>query len=363
MGTFIFIVGLFSLIIILVLLLIGLISPDKGLFWLKNKEKSRILVVRIYSIMWIITGCIFINALPQGIYRNSLEVTFIFLMFISFVFLIIALIYPKIVFNGGKRLRLKTFLLFTAAILLFITCSQLAKPKYTAEELVKIEKYEKEKEEETKAVAKAEEKAKKEEEAKAEAEEKAKKEEEAKAEAEEKAKKEEEAKAEVEKKAKKEEETKAEAEEKAKKEEEAKAEEKAKKEEETKAEAEEKAKKEEEAKAEEKEKEKAKKEKEAKTIGGDLEPVNISVERTGGLLSGFGNVKVYIDGEQVMKVRNEQTESINLYLPSGTHEIQTKGQGDKSSVLKFEVVSGQDNTFNYHTEIGSIYGVELEKIR
>jgi hypothetical protein len=32
MGTFIFIVGLFSLIIILVLLLIGLISPDKGLF-------------------------------------------------------------------------------------------------------------------------------------------------------------------------------------------------------------------------------------------------------------------------------------------------------------------------------------------
>ncbi|MGG1164515.1 replication termination factor 2 family protein [Bacillus mycoides] len=309
MGTFIFIVGLFSLIIILVLLLIGLISPDKGLFWLKNKEKSRILVVRIYSIMWIITGCIFINALPQGIYRNSLEVTFIFLMFISFVFLIIALIYPKIVFNGGKRLRLKTFLLFTAAILLFITCSQLAKPKYTAEELVKIEKYEKEKEEETKAVAKAEEKAKKEEEAKAEAEEKAKKEEE------------------------------------------------------TKAEAEEKAKKEEEAKAEEKEKEKAKKEKEAKTIGGDLEPVNISVERTGGLLSGFGNVKVYIDGEQVMKVRNEQTESINLYLPSGTHEIQTKGQGDKSSVLKFEVVSGQDNTFNYHTEIGSIYGVELEKIR
>jgi hypothetical protein len=55
--------------------------------------------------MWIITGCIFINALPQGIYRNNLEVTFIFLMFISFVFLIIALIYPKIVFNGGKKTK------------------------------------------------------------------------------------------------------------------------------------------------------------------------------------------------------------------------------------------------------------------
>ena len=96
---------------------------------------------------------------------------------------------------------------------------------------------------------------------------------------------------------------------------------------------------------------------------GNLESVNVSVERTGGLLTGIGKVKVYIDGDQVMKVKNNQIESVELYLSPGTHEIQTKGQGDRSKVVKFEVVDGKNNTFAYHTEISNIYGLKLELIR
>lgn len=89
------------------------------------------------------------------------------------------------------------------------------------------------------------------------------------------------------------------------------------------------------------------------------ELVQISVERTGGLVTGIGDVKVYIDDEEVMEVKNDQTEIIELPLLPGTHTIQTKGQGDKSDVLGFEVVAGEQNTFRYHTEISNIYGVKL----
>ncbi|MEH7495202.1 hypothetical protein [Neobacillus niacini] len=96
---------------------------------------------------------------------------------------------------------------------------------------------------------------------------------------------------------------------------------------------------------------------------GKSELVNLSVERTGNLLTGIGKVKVYIDGEEVMKVKNNQIESVELNLPLGIHTIQTKGQGDKSNKLEFEVLEGQVNTFTYLTEISNIYGVKLEQIR
>lgn len=90
----------------------------------------------------------------------------------------------------------------------------------------------------------------------------------------------------------------------------------------------------------------------------DEEPelVVINVERTGGFLTGIGKVKVYIDAEQVMKVKNDETNSVELYLSPGEHTIQTTGQGDKSSAVKFVVVAGENNTFTYHTEISSVYG-------
>ncbi len=93
------------------------------------------------------------------------------------------------------------------------------------------------------------------------------------------------------------------------------------------------------------------------------EPVTISVERDGGLLTGIGNVKVYIDGKEVMKVKNNQTKSVELLLTPGTHTIQTKGQGDKSSTVEFQVLTGEVNAFSFHTEISNVYGVSLERVR
>ncbi|MEH7524932.1 hypothetical protein V7149_16875 [Bacillus sp. JJ1503] len=90
------------------------------------------------------------------------------------------------------------------------------------------------------------------------------------------------------------------------------------------------------------------------------ESVQISVGRTGGLLTGIGKVKVYIDDKVVMKVKNNKTETVELSLLPGTHKIQTKGQGDKSDVVEFEVVAGADNIFHFNTEISNIYGVKLK---
>lgn len=89
--------------------------------------------------------------------------------------------------------------------------------------------------------------------------------------------------------------------------------------------------------------------------------VTLNVERTGGFLSGIGKVKVYVDGKQVMKVK--ETESIELQLKPGTHTIQTKGQGDKSKKVEFIVTEGQDNILYYQTEISNIYGLSLERVQ
>lgn len=96
---------------------------------------------------------------------------------------------------------------------------------------------------------------------------------------------------------------------------------------------------------------------------GNHELVKVSVERTGGVISGIGNVKVYIDDKEVMKVKNKQTKSVELLLSPGIHTIQTKGQGDKSKVVKFEVVAGEDNHFSYQTEISSFYGLSLQRVK
>lgn len=91
----------------------------------------------------------------------------------------------------------------------------------------------------------------------------------------------------------------------------------------------------------------------------ELEQVKISVKRTGNLLTGIGKVKVYIDDEKVMEIKNDHTETINMALSPGIHTIQIKGQGDKSDVEEFEVVAGANNIFLFNTEISSIYGVKL----
>lgn len=91
--------------------------------------------------------------------------------------------------------------------------------------------------------------------------------------------------------------------------------------------------------------------------------VTLSVERTGGFLSGIGKIKVYVDGKQVMKVKNNKTESVELQLAPGIHTIQTKGQGDKSKKVDFEVSAEQDNNLTYQTEVSNVYGVSLQRIR
>lgn len=91
-------------------------------------------------------------------------------------------------------------------------------------------------------------------------------------------------------------------------------------------------------------------------------PVTISVERSGNLITGIGKVTVYIDGKNVMKLKNNQSKSVKLSLAIGRHFIQTKGQGDKSAKVEFEVTAGESNNFLYHTEISSMYGVNLERV-
>lgn len=95
----------------------------------------------------------------------------------------------------------------------------------------------------------------------------------------------------------------------------------------------------------------------------NLEQVKISVERTGGLLTGIGKVKVYIDDKEVMKVKNNQTETLEMSMSTGIHTIQTKGQGDKSDVVEFEVVAGANNIFHFNTEISNLYGVKLKLLK
>lgn len=92
-------------------------------------------------------------------------------------------------------------------------------------------------------------------------------------------------------------------------------------------------------------------------------PVKVSVERTGGLINGIGTVKIYVDDEEVFKLKNKQTKSVDLLLPPGVHTIQSKGQGDKSKSVKFEVIEGQDNVFHYQTEISHVYGISLERMQ
>lgn len=89
-------------------------------------------------------------------------------------------------------------------------------------------------------------------------------------------------------------------------------------------------------------------------------PVTISVQRTGNIVSGIGGVSVYIDNEEVFKVNNNKTESVEIIMTEGIHTIQTKGQGDKSKKVKFEVIENGENEFFFTTEIGNWWGVKLE---
>ena len=89
--------------------------------------------------------------------------------------------------------------------------------------------------------------------------------------------------------------------------------------------------------------------------------VLISVKRTGNIISGIGKLSVLIDGEEVFVVSNNSTESVRIVMTEGKHTIQTTGQGDKSKVLEFVVVSGSSNELYFVTEISNWWGVELEE--
>lgn len=93
----------------------------------------------------------------------------------------------------------------------------------------------------------------------------------------------------------------------------------------------------------------------------EILPVTITVARTGNMLTGVGKVDVYIDDEKVFDVSNNSTESVKVKLEEGVHTIQTKGQGDKSKKLEFEVSNDGDNELYYATEISNWWGVKLEK--
>ena len=91
-------------------------------------------------------------------------------------------------------------------------------------------------------------------------------------------------------------------------------------------------------------------------------PVQISVQRTGNILTGIGELSVLIDDEDVFQVSNNSTESFEIIMTEGTHTIQTKGQGDKSKKIKFEVINNDDSKkFYFTTEISNWWGIKLEK--
>ena len=90
--------------------------------------------------------------------------------------------------------------------------------------------------------------------------------------------------------------------------------------------------------------------------------VKITVERTGNLLTNLRKVTVYIDGDEVMKLKGDETDKVELSLEPGVHTIQTKGQGDKSTKVEFEVTQNSTNEFYFTTEISNVNGVKLDLI-
>lgn len=89
--------------------------------------------------------------------------------------------------------------------------------------------------------------------------------------------------------------------------------------------------------------------------------VMISVQRTGNILTNIGALEVWIDDQKVFEVDGNSTNSVKIIMPEGEHTIQTKGQGDKSKKLKFDVTGNRENEFYYSTEISNWYGVKLEE--
>lgn len=89
--------------------------------------------------------------------------------------------------------------------------------------------------------------------------------------------------------------------------------------------------------------------------------VMISVKRTGNILTNIGDLDVLIDGEKVFVVDGNSTNSVKIQMLEGKHTIQTKGQGDKSKKLEFNVASRGGKEFYFTTEISNWYGVKLEK--
>lgn len=89
--------------------------------------------------------------------------------------------------------------------------------------------------------------------------------------------------------------------------------------------------------------------------------VMISVQRTGNILTNIGDLEVWIDDEKVFTVDGNSTDSVKIKMFEGEHTIQTKGQGDKSKELKFDVTQDGENEFYFTTEISNWYGVSLEE--
>lgn len=89
--------------------------------------------------------------------------------------------------------------------------------------------------------------------------------------------------------------------------------------------------------------------------------VMISVQRTGNILTNIGDLEVWIDDEKAFEVDGNSTNSATIMMTVGTHTIQTKGQGDKSKKMKFDVTEDGENEFYFSAEISNWYGVKLKK--
>ena len=98
-----------------------------------------------------------------------------------------------------------------------------------------------------------------------------------------------------------------------------------------------------------------------KVVEPEIVEVVITVQRTGNILTNIGDLEVWIDNEKVFTVDGNETNGVKIKMLEGEHTIQTKGQGDKSKKIKFNVTSEGNNEFHFTSEISNWYGVNLEE--
>ncbi|PEA06993.1 hypothetical protein CN425_19030 [Bacillus cereus] len=154
-----FILSIIVAICAITLLITGLFKPNLVLWWVKGKEKNRSVVFKLYIFIISLAICVGLISFSTGVYRNNLQLMFLFLFFICLFIWVIGLIFPKLIFTKGKRLRLKSAILFGISAVLCLSLSILSAPKYNEKEKQQIAAIELKREE---AKAKTDEKIEKE---------------------------------------------------------------------------------------------------------------------------------------------------------------------------------------------------------